>query len=754
MFLNHGKPAPEYITRLIMELAPLPFDQAKINKLHALIDSYQPEGTLSQALDLQVQYALQQQADHNDPCVLEIVKVLLGNGACVDSNNAGVLCHAVASGHAPIFELLMAESPKPQSLAAALPYALALPDLTGRVMMVNKLVASGALPKVVNDLLMDRIQQDPTDMAVLDALAVGAKDVQGQAIMVAIRNHLPDVVNLLIHRTSPTPLILDAALKEALAEEDQLVRFNVCTLLVLAGATEDTISDSLATAATDGDMGLAQMLIERGADPEFNHGAAIVEAARNGLVDMLHLLLDSREEFESDVLEAAFTAATEIENRDIKALLFGPLLEMGLEGPTIDAQLAYTVREGDEAAPLVQILLEGGADPNHNNGEPVVEAINNGHDRLLDMMLGAEELEEEVKELSQATLVNAIGAAWQLEPEDRLEILGKIFDIEIDACPELDAYLNMAVNEEQPENALVELLLENGADPTANQCQTLLQASVRYNHTILSMLLDRDMAPEHLAYVFSHAFGREAAAQWFHEAGLHTAQVLLERGAEGAGPSDALVAVTEAANDENFELADHFVTALLGHGADADHEDGEAIVEAASKAIAPWVHDFLQHDPAVESVSRAFAHIFDEAFPEEADALELVQPFYEWACHAEENHIDFEAVREEREPDEEEDDEEHEEQPPSLLIRGLTLYPGSFEIFHILIELGCNPEETAPCHVNADVEEEEEVSLLVFVLAQPALQVQSQIVHLLLQRGGEFYPGDVGVTLCVCVSVC
>jgi hypothetical protein len=65
-----------------------------------------------------------------------------------------------------------------------------------------------------------------------------------------------------------------------------------------------------------------------------------------------------------------------------------------------------------------------------------------------------------------------------------------------------------------------------------------------------------------------------------------------------------------------------------------------------------------------------------------------------------------------------------------------------------------NPEETAPCHVNADVEEEEEVSLLVFVLAQPALQVQSQIVHLLLQRGGEFYPGDVGVTLCVCVSVC
>jgi len=72
-----------------------------------------------------------------------------------------------------------------------------------------------------------------------------------------------------------------------------------------------------------------------------------------------------------------------------------------------------------------------------------------------------------------------------------------------------------------------------------------------------------------------------------------------------------------------------------------------------------------------------------------------------------------------------------------MLFQGLVLYPTSDEIFQMLLELGCDPNETAMCRAYSDMEEEEELSLLAFVLTQPPHPAQAHIVHTLIEHHGE-----------------
>lgn len=319
---------------------------------------------------------------------------------------------------------------------------------------------------------------------------------------------------------------------------------------------------------------------------------------------------------------------------------------------------------------------------------------------------------------SHPTLVRALKESWPLSRDTRFRIIGDLMKAGLPINEDLHMILKDAVNEEEPEERLVKLLLDYGASPLANQCATLVDATTRAASGCLSLLLKQDVPPRQISTAFSQAFTEANFDNWFTESGLSTAQQLLDKGATGQALSGALVLVMTKSDEGCQELADMFVDSLVAHGVDVDYHGGEPLRLAASRANASWARKLLTLRPCTETLSLGFQHIFDTALSED-EAFELFDMFSDYRdgdiC------VDVMAPQPGSEP---------------VLVRALSQYPRSTRILESLLDAGYYYDQTTCCRIHPDVDEDEEVTLLTWAVAQPQKKISTAVIDLLLQRGG------------------
>lgn len=288
------------------------------------------------------------------------------------------------------------------------------------------------------------------------------------------------------------------------------------------------------------------------------------------------------------------------------------------------------------------------------------------------------------------------------------------------ATEEVHIALNKAVNEDEPDEKLIKLLLDCGASPLTNGCKTLINVTQKVSAPSLKLLLRGDIPVEDINRAFSGAFNEESFPTWFTIDGLEVAHLLLEKGATGDALSGALILAMKNSDEDSAGLADQFIEVLLSHGADVNFENGEPMKQAASKANVSWTQQLLKCHPSGKTLLVGFNHIFDTALSPD-EAIQLFEMFTE---HQDgEVRMDVVGVNHGSDP---------------VLIRAITQYPRSTEVLRTLLDAGFYYDQHTVYRLNDRVEEPEEVSLLTWAIAQPQKKVSTNVIEVLIESGGKF----------------
>lgn len=287
------------------------------------------------------------------------------------------------------------------------------------------------------------------------------------------------------------------------------------------------------------------------------------------------------------------------------------------------------------------------------------------------------------------------------------------------ATEEVHIALSKAVTEDEPDVRLIKLLLDCGASPLTNGCQTLLSATQRVEASVLKLILEREIPEDDVNHVFSKGFTAENFQKWFTPDGLEVAQMLLDKGAKGDALSGSLILAIQNSDEDTAALTDQFIDLLVAHGADVDFMDGEPLKQAASKANVSWTKKLLACHPSPQTLAIGFDHIFDSAMSED-EALELFKLFTEY----QEGEVRMDVMA--RNPGSE-----------PVLVRAISQYPRSKTVLEALLDAGYYHDQTTLYRVHPNIEESEEVTLLVWAIAQPQKRVSSSLIELLIDRGGK-----------------
>ncbi|KAG5998671.1 hypothetical protein E4U52_006467 [Claviceps spartinae] len=715
LLFRHGTPSASSVTCAFREMAPLPSVDSKALKLRAIISrcSRAHNQDMDWLLAHEVQSVLK---TSNDDATLSILKILLDGGANPNAFKATALCHAVTAADSKMMDILLEakSSLTPTSLGAALPHGLRIADPAQRLALTKKLVEAGADPLEMNRALQHAITAFPKDAPLHDALATTADTSDGEALFLSVSTESAETLDLLLAKSQSSEETRSALLSRVMKVKERTTRHCMCQRLLELGVYNDNASSALLVAARDGDAKLGKMLMAHGASVVSDNGQAIVEACRGGSAEVLGVILEKDGNFQKSTLESGFKAATEVRDLSKKAAVFEILLKKGVTGELVDAQLHSAACNGKDGEAVLRVLLTAGADPNFDNGQCVVTATRSASIGSLELLLGLCD-----KRVAQSTLVWSRKACWNLSRENRFRIMSDLLEAGLAATDDLHMALNEAVHEDDPEERLVQLLLDHGASPTASGCQTLVDAVVKFVPSLLARILEKVLPQEDVDGAFKHAFAADTFDRWFTESGFQTGSVLLDKGVIGDSISGALVLVMRRSTPETRDLGDRFVKLFVSHHADVNYNQGEPLREAASNVDVSWTRELLQCRPKVETLSLAFQCIFDTALSQD-DVLDLLGLFTEYRDG--DVRVDVMSVQQGRDP---------------LLVRAISQYPRSVAITETLLDAGLYRDQATRYKIHYDVKVAEEMTLLSWAIAQPQKRVSNSVIELLLARGAK-----------------
>ncbi|KAI1180767.1 hypothetical protein F4777DRAFT_529249 [Nemania sp. FL0916] len=720
LILQLGKPNDESISRALKSLGILPASASRVHKLERLLSRTKSKTIVTNLLINEVQSLLKMAPSQRN---FTSLRSLLSHGADVNASNGEALGCAVAASNMQIVEILLAASPLPMTLAWVMPHALRLCDPMDRLTFAQKLLDGGMPANEVNRALIFAIQKYSSDIPLISALLIRADTSDGLALVEGTRNENSGIVELILSKKGFTAEILNKTFTEAMKIKNNKIRIVLCNSLLKAGASGQVVSEALLAAASDGDLEFGMTLVQNGGSIEHRDGQAIVEACKSGALDVLGMLLGGKTNVSSKTLQKGFQGATQISDLGKRAEVFRLLLEKGVSGEVVDIQLVSAVRYGEDGTDLVRLLLAYGASPDYSDGEAVEKAVRSAFLGSLELLLGLAEVDEHTKEQqkkpSSQTLVRGLDACWDLSRDTRFTVIDWLFKAGKLVPSAIHSALHRAVNEEEPEERLIRLLLIHRASPVANDCQTLIDATSTLPAPLFDQLLTSRVTSEDVSLVFQKVFHTNDPGLWVSERGLRIATSLLEKGAKGDGVASALVAVVEQHSTAPRSITNSFAELLLKHGADVNYNHGEALQLAAGQGDAELLARLLSEKPNTEALTLAFPKIFDAAAAE--DKIHEIITRFAGACDGDHQlDVMFESTG--CEP---------------VVIRALSQYPRSVKILEALLDIGFYHDQMTVCRVMDDVEEGESVSLLLWTLLQPQKKISTGIINLLIERGSK-----------------
>ncbi|KAI8630653.1 hypothetical protein F5Y19DRAFT_52434 [Xylariaceae sp. FL1651] len=716
LIVGLGRPKEESIDRGLKSLGKLPASSVKAEKLKALLGQTKSKDVVGSLLIEEVQTLLETPpAERN----FASLKALLLNGADVNAYGGEALSRAVAASSMQIVDILLTTSPLPKTLALAMPHALRNVDLMDRLTFAQKILDAGMSSSDVNQALVFAVRTYPNDIPLINTLLARADTEDGQALIEAIKGEKHDIVELILGKKNFAANVLNTSFAEATKSKNKRTRSISCNNLLKAGASGEVVSDALLAAASDGDLEFGTILVQNGGSVEHKNGQAIVEACKSGAVGVLKMLLAGSANVSEQTLQKSFQAATQVGDLTKRAEIFRQLLQMGVSGEVVDIQLISAVRYGDGGKDVVKLLLSYGASPDYSNGEAIEKAVRSAFLGNLELLLGITNVGGRQAKPSSQTLVRGLDACWDLSRDTRFIVIDWLFRAGKLIPSAIHSALNRVVNEPEPEERLIRLLINHRASPVTNNCQTLIDATRTLSSSMFSELLNSKSTDQDTSLVFSRAFGPDDISSWLSERGLDIATSLLKKGAKGDGVATALVGILKQHATGPQSITNRFVDLLLKNGADINHNHGELLQLAAARGNTDLLGRLLSEKPNSEALTLAFPRIFDAPVSED-EIHELITLFTEYRDGNNQLDVMFAYPG-----------------TDSVVIRALTQFPRSIKILEALLDVGFYHDQMTIGNVMDKVEQDEPITLLMWALLQPQKKISTGIIKLLIDKGAK-----------------
>ncbi|KAK4228853.1 Serine/threonine-protein phosphatase [Podospora fimiseda] len=720
LIIQSGSPTPDTVSKSLTALSEQPLSSSKPQKVDTILRrcTTRHKKQLNDILFKEVQSLVKAPAKSRQ---LSIISSLLNSGADINSLKAAAFCSAIKAADQSLVDLMFKFSPTPASLATALPHSLNILDAMNRLTFTQRLIEEGCPADEANRALVYAIsaQHSANDLSLIKLLAAHADASNGDALLAAIKQGNPDVVSLVLEPQQYNAAIMEAALKEALTLLNKPFRLKICKSLVQKGPLPPKVlSTALLSAASEADLDLGTLLLDHGAQSDHQSGQAIISACTSGATPILSMLL-SKAPPSPRTLDSALQAASQLPSITTRESIFSLLLPHKPSLEVLNEQLVESSKLTPHGEALLSLLLNHGADPNHNSGEAVWNATRSNNMASLQVLLKSPSIK-----LNKVTLLRALKGSKSLDPSTRHTVLEWFFEAGLEAGEEVNLALIKAVKDE--DLRLVKLLLDHGASPSSNGCEAVIDAVQKGLVEVVGMFLVHCTEEKDVSWIFGQSFTADRKEEWATEKGLEVAKMLLARGARGENVGRALGVLLDM--DDN-EVAGGFIKMILSRGRERVEVDGDVVSKTVRKGDEQLIRGVLGCKPDTMAVSMGFGWLFDENNGmDEDETIMFVKMFTEYEWEGERLDVMFTHP-------------EFRDLP--VVFRALRKFPRSAKLLEMLLDAGYYHDQTVRITVPRSDEilgeevEMEEVSLLFWALLQPQKRVSSTVIEMLIDRGAK-----------------
>lgn len=383
------------------------------------------------------------------------------------------------------------------------------------------------------------------------------------------------------------------ALADAIRSNDQ----NFVRLLLRApkALRPDIVSSCLPAAVQQKSEPIISLLINHGADPNFDNASALTTSIARCEYRISVLLVAGQNKIplSQTSLQAAFETVMRMTSAQDMYQFLELLFCCGLPpaNPRLGGLLIVASQRNDLR--MAEMLIAYGVPTTVNQAECLKDAIVRSHWQLADVIIGTP--------ISPAHASIALDAVPGDAPRsERLHVIRALV-AKGGSGRSLERWLVRAV--EEGDSDLMDLLL-NAGQPLGTGNDRAIQAAVaRKSIRSLRSLLASRPSPQSLAEVFPLIRSGYTAAER-----LETVRLLLRHGAHGAQVDQSLV---DAIADTSITRDVALITELVRHGASIDHDDGKAVKLAVSQANVPVLRLLCGAKVSTQSKSASLPLIFD-----------------------------------------------------------------------------------------------------------------------------------------------
>jgi len=359
---------------------------------------------------------------------------------------------------------------------------------------------------------------------VLLILSMGANSsIPLSVLEVAVKTSPPSITAaLLVANTVYEKSALDKCIATVVCTEKMTEKgYTNLELLLCAGGCGEMTNKSLIHAVKQEWTRAVKLLVDLGASIAYNSAAALKHAISRGHLELVQILLSSTADSSKEYMSATVPMVMKIADQTTRLKTMWLLHSSGATGDEVSVALIDAISEEKCRLTLVKLLLQMGANINHQAGESVYKAVEMGSTEIIEILLPHNP--------SPTTISRSFQKALALGNPARIGVMKLLFSVGMPVNEVLHESLVSLTGEKKLDILLLKLLLENGASVAMNNYQSVVNAALSFNLPVFELLLhyvptSRDSHESILKAVFL-----QKKVQIWNDTGLLIMKAILQR---------------------------------------------------------------------------------------------------------------------------------------------------------------------------------------------------------------------------------
>ncbi|RYP53587.1 hypothetical protein DL768_001451 [Monosporascus sp. mg162] len=447
-----------------------------------------------------------------------------------DTQDGQVLAEAITKERQDIVELILRKKRfSVDALNDAFSRAVKWTNKKQRSLCCGKLLEAGAAGDVVSNALLAAAADGDLEFGkMLVQNGANAEHKGGQAVVEACRSGATNVLKMLLAGNDKVgQQTLQRGFQAATEVGDLKERAEIFKLLLRTGVAGEVVDAQLVSAVRFGDSGedLLKLLLEYGANPDYNAGEAVDKATRSAFLGSLEVLLGivnvgGRQQKPSpSTLARAIDACWDL-SRDTRFTVMEWVFQAGKPVPdALHSTLNRVVKEKEPEERLIRLLVANGASPVENGCQTLIDATRTLHASTFAKLLESNVTTTDASVIFERAFGSQDVGTWL--SEHGYEIAKCLLEKGASGNG-VNLALVTVLNPKQSStsdmaNRFLELLARHGADVNYNHGEALQSAALQGRADLLGTLLEEKPSAEALTLAFSRIFDSNVSEDELHE---------------------------------------------------------------------------------------------------------------------------------------------------------------------------------------------------------------------------------------------